>query len=217
MVGGGCPGTLCSDAPASGARGGCELGRAVNPVLIFTTLKKRAKEKNILFALNLRRALLGRQELSCNYFCAPGHHYKYQARRHLKRSGWFPALEIPWLLSAPTLCHLPWRRPYRGAGDPPSPPVILGKPAWGIQACVALQTLSDSLVCTSVKWGHRVSLGQPVPKCLKWSVFLTKVAVLWPDDFRDCCLRQHPKSHPLEIPRPHPGRAQQEQEALQSL
>lgn len=110
MVGGGCPGTLCSDAPTSGARGGCELGRAVNPVLIFTTLKKRAKEKNILFALNLRRALLRRQELSCNYFCAPGHHYKYQARRHLKKVWMVPSF---------------WR--YPGSFLPPPCVIFLGE------------------------------------------------------------------------------------------
>ena len=106
--------------------------------------------------------------------------------------------------------------PTGGAGAPPSPPAILGKLAWEIQAYVALKH-SQTLVRTSVKWGHRVSLGQHVPKCLKWSVFLTKVAVLWPNDLGDCCPRQHPKSDPLEIPRPHLGRAQQEQEALQSL
>lgn len=107
--------------------------------------------------------------------------------------------------------------PIGGSGAAPSPPAILGKAAWGIQARVALQTLSDSLVCTFVKWGHRVSLGQHVPKCLKRSVFLTKAAVLWPNDLGDCCLRQQPKPHPLEGPRPHLGRAQQEQEALWSL
>lgn len=46
----------------------------------YSLLKKRYRKKKIPFAPNLRRALLGRHELSCNYFYAPGHRYKYQAK-----------------------------------------------------------------------------------------------------------------------------------------
>lgn len=84
------PGHPVLSCPRFWGKGRLRAGKSCQSSANIHYLKKRAKEKNILFALNLRRALLGRQELSCNYFCAPGHHYKCQARRHLKRSGWFP-------------------------------------------------------------------------------------------------------------------------------
>ena len=105
----------------------------------------------------------------------------------------------------PPCVTFPGGGPIGGAGVAPSPAPTLGKPACKIQAHSL--TLSVSLLCASVKWGHGVSLGEHVPKCFKWSVFLTKVAVRWPNDLGKCCLTQHhlhsfgnSKAAPWQIP-----------------
>lgn len=114
-------------------------------------LKKEPRKKNIPFALNLRRALLEKRELSCNYFCAPGHRYKYskeapQKVRTVPRLWGPPGSSRPHPVS-PSLEEtpmgvgvLPPPRPAAGHGLPPPP--SLGEPAWETRPEQLADTLS---------------------------------------------------------------------------
>lgn len=95
--------------------------------------------------------MLEKRELSCNYFCAPGHRYKYskeapQKVRTVPRL-WGPPGSArphpvsPSLEETPTgVGVLPPPRPAAGHGLPPPP--SLGEPAWETQPEQLADTLS---------------------------------------------------------------------------